>query len=194
MAGRERLRDLSPAKRRHPTPPHCRNTKRRSAAPCATSSIGSASISERPALPSLRTWPVLLRQSKRRICLRRYRDVLHQSPESIPHRRAGLRGADLRILRISSKRSRSSAADARKCRPTRVLTEFLRGVKTRTGLCRHSNRSLFASGNSAGKRFGEARDRAAFLGDTSRFRAAETALSRVSAGKAAESQRLFRTR
>jgi hypothetical protein len=25
-------------------------------------------------------------------------------------------------------------------------------------LCRHSNRSLFASGNSAGKRFGEARD------------------------------------
>ena len=37
------------------------------------------------------------------------------------------------------------------------------GLWTRTGLCRHSNQSLFARGNSAGKRFGEARDWAAFL-------------------------------
>jgi hypothetical protein len=53
-------------------------------------------------------------------------------------------------------------------------------IRTRTGLCRHSKRSLFASENSAGKRFGEARDRGGFFGDTGRFRAIETALSRVS--------------
>jgi Terminase small subunit/NADH:flavin oxidoreductase / NADH oxidase family len=51
-----------------------------------------------------------------------------------------------------------------------------------------------ASGSSAGKRFGEARDRGGIFGDIGRFRAIETALSRVSGGKAAESQRLFRTR
>jgi hypothetical protein len=66
--------------------------------------------------------------------------------------------------------------------------------RTRTGLCRHSNRSLSGTGNSAGKEFGEARDWGANFGDNGRFRAAETALSRVSAGKAAESQRLFRRR
>ena len=52
--------------------------------------------------------------------------------------------------------------------------------QTRTGLCRHSNRSLFARGNSAGKEFGEARDRGGIFGGIGRFRATETALSRVS--------------
>jgi hypothetical protein len=69
-----------------------------------------------------------------------------------------------------------------------------KAFRTRTGLCRHSNQSLFASGNSAGKKFGEARDWGGIFGDAARFRAAETALSRVSVGKAAESQRLFRRR
>jgi hypothetical protein len=46
----------------------------------------------------------------------------------------------------------------------------------------------------AGKRFGEARDRGGIFGDTRRFRATETALFRVSGGKATESQRLFRRR
>jgi hypothetical protein len=36
---------------------------------------------------------------------------------------------------------------------------------------------------SAGKKFGEARDGAGFFGDIDRFRATETAFSRVSAGK-----------
>jgi hypothetical protein len=67
-------------------------------------------------------------------------------------------------------------------------------IRTQTGLCRRSNRSLFASRNRAAKRFGEAGDRGGIFSDMSRFRAAETALSRVSAGKAAESQRLFRRR
>jgi hypothetical protein len=66
--------------------------------------------------------------------------------------------------------------------------------KARTSLCRHSNPSLSASANSAGKRFGEARDQAGIFGDAGRSWAAETALSRVSGGKAAESQRLFRSR
>jgi hypothetical protein len=65
---------------------------------------------------------------------------------------------------------------------------------TQTGLCRHSNRSLFASRNRAGKRFAEARDWGGILGDSGRFQVTEPALSRVSAGKAAESQRLFRRR
>jgi hypothetical protein len=62
---------------------------------------------------------------------------------------------------------------------------------TQTSLCRHSSRSLCATGNSAGKEFGEARDWAGISYDTRRFRATETVLSRVSGGKAAESQRLF---
>jgi hypothetical protein len=53
--------------------------------------------------------------------------------------------------------------------------------------CRHSNRSLLATGNSAGKEFAEARDCGGIFGDTSRFRTTETALSRVCACKAAES-------
>jgi hypothetical protein len=57
----------------------------------------------------------------------------------------------------------------------------------RTSLCS-------ARGNSAGKEFGEARDGVATFGGDRRFRAAETALSGVSGGKAAESQRLFRRR
>jgi hypothetical protein len=65
---------------------------------------------------------------------------------------------------------------------------------TQTGLCRHSNRSLFASRNRAGKRFAEARDWGGILGDSGRFQVTETARSRVSAGKAAESQRPFRRR
>jgi hypothetical protein len=43
-------------------------------------------------------------------------------------------------------------------------------------------------------KFGKARDRGGIFGDTGRSRATETALSRVSGGKAAESQRLFRRR
>jgi hypothetical protein len=42
--------------------------------------------------------------------------------------------------------------------------------------------------------FGEARDRADIFGETSRIWTAESVLSRVSAGKATESQRLFRRR
>jgi hypothetical protein len=57
----------------------------------------------------------------------------------------------------------------------------------RAGACRHSNRSLCATENSAGKRFAEARDWAGIFGDNGRFRAIETAISRVSGGKAAES-------
>jgi hypothetical protein len=70
----------------------------------------------------------------------------------------------------------------------RALQEiWMAETKTRTGLCRHSNPSLFASGNSAGKGFGVARDRGGIFGDTGKLRAAETALSRVSGGKATES-------
>jgi hypothetical protein len=54
--------------------------------------------------------------------------------------------------------------------------------------------TLPPGGNSSGKGFGEARDWGGIFGGTSRFRAAEIALSRVSSGQAAESQRLFRTR
>jgi hypothetical protein len=43
----------------------------------------------------------------------------------------------------------------------------------------------------AGKTFAEGRDGGGFFGDTSRFRATETALSRVSGGKAAGSKGLF---
>ena len=50
----------------------------------------------------------------------------------------------------------------------------------------------FATGNSVGKGFGEARDLGGIFADASRFRTAETALSRVSGAKAAESYRLFR--
>jgi hypothetical protein len=78
--------------------------------------------------------------------------------------------------------------------PTCGAAPQAQAFKTRTGLCRHSNPSLFASGNSAGKEFGEARDGVATFGGDRRFRAAETALSGVSGGKAAESQRLFRRR
>jgi hypothetical protein len=54
--------------------------------------------------------------------------------------------------------------------------------------------SLSATGNSAGKKFGEARDWAGIFGDTTGFRATETTLSGVPGGKAAESQRLSRRR
>jgi hypothetical protein len=74
----------------------------------------------------------------------------------------------------------------------RSVLEGAQAFRTQTGLCRHSNQSLFAGGNSAGKEFGEARDWAGFFGDTRRFRGTETAPSRVPGGKAAESQRLFR--
>jgi hypothetical protein len=47
--------------------------------------------------------------------------------------------------------------------------------RTQIGLCRHSNPSLFAGRNSAGKEFGEARDWAGVFGDTRRFRGTETA-------------------
>jgi hypothetical protein len=55
--------------------------------------------------------------------------------------------------------------------------------RTQTSLCRNSNRSLFAGGNSAGKKFGEAGDWGGIFGVTGRFRAAETALSRVPTAK-----------
>jgi hypothetical protein len=58
----------------------------------------------------------------------------------------------------------------------------------RTGLFRHSNQSLFARGNSPGKKFGEARDWTGIFADTGRFRATKTALSRVSGRKAAENR------
>jgi hypothetical protein len=78
--------------------------------------------------------------------------------------------------------------------PVQCVLEGAQPFRTRTGLCRHSNRSLSGTGNSAGKEFGEARDWGANFGDNGRFRATETAPSRVSDGKAAESQRLFRRR
>jgi hypothetical protein len=52
----------------------------------------------------------------------------------------------------------------------RSVLEGAQAFRTQTGLCRHSNQSLFAGGNSAGKEFGEARDWAGFFGDTRRFR------------------------
>jgi hypothetical protein len=76
-------------------------------------------------------------------------------------------------------------------RQARRVSEGTHAFRTRTGLCQLSNQSLFARGNSAGKRFGEARDRGGIFGDTGRVWAVETALTRVSGGKAAESQRLF---
>jgi hypothetical protein len=76
----------------------------------------------------------------------------------------------------------------------RSVLEGAQAFRTQTGLCRHSNPSLFAGRNSAGKEFGEARDWAGVFGDTRRFRGTETAPSRVAGGKAAESQRLFRRR
>ena len=93
------------------------------------------------------------------------------------------------LLRILSKNIHPADLE-----DARVTKKGVAAFGTQTGLCRHSNRSLFASGNSAGKRFGEARDRDGIFGDTGRFRVTETALSRVSGGKAAESQRLFRRR
>jgi hypothetical protein len=68
------------------------------------------------------------------------------------------------------------------------------GSRAGAGLCRQSNRSLSALQIPAGKRFGEARDRAGIFGDDCQFRAAETGLSRVSSGKAPGSLRLFRSR
>jgi hypothetical protein len=47
-------------------------------------------------------------------------------------------------------------------RPSRQST-----VQARTGLCPHSNQSLRAAQNSAGKTFGEARDRDGIFGDAS---------------------------
>jgi hypothetical protein len=83
-----------------------------------------------------------------------------------------------------------------KMRPVRMAGEPLRRTcrARRLSDCRHSNQSLFAIGIFAGKRFREARDCAGGFGDTRRFRATETASFRVSAGEAAESQRLFRPR
>jgi hypothetical protein len=74
------------------------------------------------------------------------------------------------------------------------VLEGAQAFRTQIGLCRHSNQSLFAGGNSAGKEFDEARDWAGVFGDTHRSRGTETAPSRVPGGKAAESQRLFRRR
>ena len=50
-----------------------------------------------------------------------------------------------------------------------------------------STQSLFSGENFAGKKFGEARDWAGVFGDVSRFGSTETALSRTSCGKAADS-------
>jgi hypothetical protein len=58
---------------------------------------------------------------------------------------------------------------------------------------KNSARSLFARRNFARKKFGEARDWAGIFGRGA-FRARETALPRISGGKATESQRLFRRR
>jgi hypothetical protein len=69
-----------------------------------------------------------------------------------------------------------------------------RARETRTGLWRESNQSLSSPRIPAGKKFGEGRDCAGDFGHASRFRPTETALSRASGGKAAESQRLFRPR
>jgi hypothetical protein len=63
------------------------------------------------------------------------------------------------------------------------LRTIAQAFRTQTGLCRYSNRSLFTGANSAGKKFGEARDRGGIFGDASRFLATETMLSRVSGGK-----------
>jgi hypothetical protein len=70
---------------------------------------------------------------------------------------------------------------------------LVRRPRTRTGLCRHSNRSLFASRISAGKGFREGRDSVGIFGDIGQFWVTETAPSRVSGGKATESYRLFLT-
>jgi hypothetical protein len=81
--------------------------------------------------------------------------------------------------------------------PQSPCSKTLKGVqacRTQTGLCRHSNRSLFAGANSAGKRFGEARDRSGVFHDTCRTPGCRDRaiphLGRQSRG----SQRLFRLR
>jgi hypothetical protein len=74
---------------------------------------------------------------------------------------------------------------------TGSVLEGAQAFRTQTSLCPHSNQSLFAGRNSAGKEFGEARDRGGIFGDIRRFPVTETVLSHVSRGKAAESQRLF---
>jgi hypothetical protein len=81
-------------------------------------------------------------------------------------------------------------------RPPDVLKKGPSGsvIKNRTQLVSDSNwsvdisnQSLSATGNSARKKFGEARDRGGIFGDASQFPATETALSRVPGGKATES-------
>ena len=94
-------------------------------------------------------------------------------------------GAENRLRCTQTKQSENSIAPASFTPVTRAAL---------TGLCRHSNQSLFASVNSAGKKFGEARDQGAIFGDTGQFRATETALSCLFGAKVTESQRLFRRR
>jgi hypothetical protein len=75
--------------------------------------------------------------------------------------------------------------------PVKVLH---RALRTQNGLRGHSNQSLSATGNSAGKKSNEARDRGGIFGDARRFLATETVQSRVWGSKAAECQRLLRWR
>ena len=95
------------------------------------------------------------------------------------------------------RRSKNRSWEGQPCAPRPVCAlndQFVAAFRTQTGLFRHSNRSLFASRNRAGKRFGEARDWAGIFGDIGQFCVTETAPSRVCGGKATESQRLFRWR
>jgi hypothetical protein len=55
--------------------------------------------------------------------------------------------------------------------PAIDLRTIARAFGTQTGLCRYSNRSVFAGANSAGKKFREAGDRGGIFGGTDRFRA-----------------------
>jgi hypothetical protein len=59
----------------------------------------------------------------------------------------------------------AAPADFRRQRPPCPAAGRAQAFSTRTSLCRHSNQSLSATGNSAGKKFGETRDWAGIFGD-----------------------------
>src|ERR1700761_9113495 len=86
---------------------------------------------------------------------------------------------------------RSFAADAHDCIMVRVFgpTEY----KVVARLIRAPERGLPSDRHpqKVGKIIGGARDWGGIFRDAGRFRSTETALSRISGGKAAESQRLF---
>ena len=83
----------------------------------------------------------------------------------------------------SAEVSRPRAAEGVRRNGSAKWPQRSEAFKIRTCLCRHSNQSLFASENSVGKGFDEARDSAGIFWRHCRFRAAETTLSPSSVAK-----------